>query len=154
MDFNRCLTLICLLFLGTRSFAQEHQPDLVTLDLRQTSLVDFLQQLEQKTSYRFYYDTADFDTTKIDIRADRQPFDRVLTQVFAGTGISYSIDRHRQVFIAKGEAIYTELPPDFFDKVAQDKGSLAAGDTIRDYLEEVGRQPVATLENKLFRDRG
>jgi hypothetical protein len=44
----------------------------------------------------------------------------------------------------------TGLPPGFFDPTIPEKGALAAGDTVRDYLEEVGKPVVATLENKLF----
>jgi CarboxypepD_reg-like domain/TonB-dependent Receptor Plug Domain len=146
----RLLTFACLLLPGIRSLGQEQQHDRVTVDLHQSSIVDFLKELERQTGYRFYYDTADFDSTKIDIRAENQPFYKVLDETFSGTGINYSVDRHRQVFIAKGEAIHTDLPPGFFDKTITDTAALAAGDTIRDYLEEAGKRPVATLENKLF----
>ena len=146
----RLLTFACLLLPGIRSLGQEQQHDRVTLDLHQSSIVDFLKELERQTGYRFYYDTADFDSTKIDIRAENQPFYKVLDETFSGTGINYSVDRHRQVFIAKGEAIRTDLPPGFFDKTITETAAPAAGDTIRDYLEEAGKRPVATLENKLF----
>src|ERR1700761_6344310 len=94
----RFLTAACLLLIGGRCIAQENTRDQVTVDLKKTSYADLLKELERQAGYRFYYDTSDFDSTKIDIRADRQPFYTVLTQAFSGTEISFSIDRYRQVF--------------------------------------------------------
>jgi len=122
----------------------------VTLDLKQVSMAHFLEEVERQSGYRFYYDTVDLDTTKIDINVQQEPFYKVLDEVFSGTGISYSIDRHHEVFIAKGGTVDTGLPPGFFDATIPDKSGLAVGDTVKDYLEEVGKPVVATLENKLF----
>lgn len=145
----KLLVLACLLLPVARLLAQD-QRGRVTLDLKQVSMADFLKELERQSGYRFYYDTADFDTTRIDVQAQQQPFYKVLDQVFAGTGLGYSVDRRREVFIAKGETVSTDLPPGYFDAVVQNKASLAAGDTVRDYLEEVGKPAISTLENKLF----
>ena len=144
-----CLGLACLLFPGSRCTAQGDK-ERVTLDLQKTSMADLLKEMEQQTGYRFYFDTADLDTTRIDIKVEQRPWHEVLTQLFSGTDLSYSIDRRREVFIVKGEAIATDLPPGFFDKAVPEKGPSFAGDTVRDYLEEAGKKPVATLENKLF----
>jgi hypothetical protein len=143
-------TLIFLLSLAEGSFAQQDQHDRVTVDLKQAPIADLLKQLEQQTGYRFYYDTADFDSTKIDIKADAQPFYKVLTTAFSGTDISFSIDRHRQVFVGKGEAIHTGLPAGYFEKGDSGRLALAAGDTVRDYLEDAGKPAAALLENKLY----
>ena len=129
--------------------AQDAGSKPVTVHLTQSSYAGFLQELEKQTGYRFFYDTAELDTTKIDINADRLPLEKVLDQAFSGTDMSYSIDRYQHVFVAKGEAIRTELPTGFFDR-SGDKGALAAGDSVKDYLEDAGKQQVATLENKLY----
>ena len=107
-----------------------------------------MKEMEKQSGYRFFYDTADFDTTRIDVSVRAQQLSAVLQSVFSGTGISFSVDRFQHVFIAKGDAINTGLPQGFFDKV--DTGRLAVGDTIHDYLEEVGKTQVATIENKLY----
>lgn len=150
--FYRLLTIACLLLPAACSIAQQGKdgPGLVTLNFQKIPLDSLMQQLETQTGYRFYYDTTDFDSTKVDIKVERQPFTKVLDGIFSGTDISYSIDRYRHVFIGKGEAIHTELNPGFFDKPSKDKVASSAEDTVRDYLEDVGKQPVATLENKLY----
>ncbi|HLX67538.1 MAG TPA: carboxypeptidase-like regulatory domain-containing protein, partial [Puia sp.] len=142
------LTVICLGLLAGRCSAQSKVSAALTLDLHHVSYADLLKEMETQTGYRFFYDTADFDTTRLDINVRAQPLSAVLQSVFAGTGISFSVDRFQHVFIAKGDAINTGLPGGFFDKV--DSGRLAAGDTIRDYLEEVGKAQIATIENKLY----
>jgi len=142
------LTIISFGLMTGRCSAQGTPPPAVTLDLHQVSYNDFLQALEKQTGFRFFYDTADFDTTRIDVNVQAQPLFSVLNNFFSGTGISWSADRFRHVFIAKGEAINTGLPQGFFDKA--DSGRLAIGDTVRDYLEEVGKIAVATIENKLY----
>ncbi|HTI10221.1 MAG TPA: TonB-dependent receptor [Puia sp.] len=148
--FYRWLTITCLLLPGARTLAQNDTSGRVTVNFQKIPLDSLMQELERQTGYHFYYDTTDFDSTKVDISAEGQPFYKVLNEVFSGTEITYSIDRYRHVFIGKGEAIHTDLDPAFFDKVSPDRNALAAGDTIHDYLEEVGKQPVATLENKLY----
>src|ERR1700743_3221164 len=132
------ISITCLgLMGGGRCSAQGTQSIAVTLDLHQVSYADFLRALERQTGYRFFYDTTEFDTTKIDVRVQAQPLSTVLGSAFSGTGISFSVDRFHHVFVAKGEAINTGLPQGFFDKV--DTGRLAVGDTVRDYLEDVGK---------------
>ena len=148
--YTTLLTVLCLLLIGGRSLAQKGKAARVTVEFKQVPIASLLQELERQTGYRFYYDTLDFDSTKVDIKADAQLFTSVLDTVFAGTDINYSIDRHGDVFVGKGAVIQTDLPANFFDKRAADKEGLAKEDTLQDYLEEAGKQPVATLENKLY----
>ncbi len=151
MNANFRYSFFIVIFFGLtsgRCVAQEAQPVAVTLDLHQVTYTDFLQALEKQTGYRFFYDTADFDSTRIDVSVQAQPLSHVLQSAFSGTGISFSVDRFHHVFVARGDAINTGLPQGFFDKV--DSGRFAAGDTVHDYLEDVGKTAVATIENKLY----
>ncbi|HVU96538.1 MAG TPA: carboxypeptidase-like regulatory domain-containing protein [Puia sp.] len=146
---NKGWILACLLLTGILVRAQEPAGKPVTIHLTQTRYADFLKQLEKQSGFRIYYDTAELDTARIDINVDQAPLTKVLDQAFSGTEMSYSIDRHRHVFVAKGEAIRTDLPADYFERHS-DKEAVAVGDSVRDYLAEVGQPQVATLENKLY----
>jgi hypothetical protein len=146
---------LCYIFLtigmgfpASRCFAQDNKPAAVTLDLHQVRYAEALKEIERQSGYRFFYDTAEFDTTRIDVSAKDRQLSAVLNDLFSGTGISYSIDRYHHVFVAKGEAVNTGLPQGFFDKA--DSNRTAAGDSVHDYLDEVGKSQVATLENKLY----
>src|SRR5882757_9936022 len=79
--------------------AQEPGSKPVTVHLTQSRFADVLQELEKQSGYRFFYDTAELDTTKIDLNVERVPLEKVLDQVFSGTDMSYSIDRHAHVFV-------------------------------------------------------
>lgn len=144
------LCLIGALAPGHRCMAQEGRHDRITLDLHKATMDTVLQLLEKQSGYHLYYDTAELDTTRLDLKADQRPLDQVLNDLFQGTDLSYSTDRYGNIFITKGAAIQTELPADFFHTRAPDKGEPAGEDTVKDYLEEVGAKPISTLENKLF----
>src|ERR1700722_9090374 len=144
------LALACMIIPVRRCLAQGEKRESVTLDLQKTTMAEVLKEVEKQTGHRFFYDTLDLNTARIDIKADREPWPDLLTRVFRGSDLSFSTDRHGRVFVAKGAAIATDLPPGFFDKpVAVEKGTPGA-DSIRDYLEDAGKTPVSTMENKLF----
>src|ERR1700761_7676008 len=88
----RLLIGVSLLLQWQRGISQD-TTGRVTLDLKQASMGDVLKEVERQSGYRLYYDTADLDTSKIDIHVQQESFYKVLDQVFSGTGISYSIDR-------------------------------------------------------------
>jgi len=122
----------------------------VALDLHKATMDTVLLLVEQQTGYRFFYDTADLDTNRIDITVNQEPYTTVLAKIFSGTDLSYSVDKYGHVFIVKGEAIAIDLPPAFFDKTTPQKEAVAANDTVKDYLEEAGKKVPTTIENKLF----
>ncbi|MDP4246129.1 MAG: carboxypeptidase-like regulatory domain-containing protein [Bacteroidota bacterium] len=138
-----------LLMPGKEGFAQAvgKQP-LVSVDFPRIRIDSLLIELEKQTGYRFYFDTADFDTTHLDIHAVRESLNKVLDLALSGTGISYSQDRLDHVFVTKGKAIRTDLPADLFLSVAS-PGRTAAADTSKDEEDAVGRQPVL-VDNKLY----
>ena len=75
------LLLSCLLYSVSGLLAQEGSAPTVTMDLQKVSYKDLLQELERQTGYRFFYDTLDLDTTKIDVKADHLPFTKVLNLI-------------------------------------------------------------------------
>src|SRR5579872_837057 len=120
------LSIACLALSVSRSTAQPGPAPIVTLDLHHVSYPELLQALERQTGYRFFYDSADLDTARVDVKAEGRPLGAVLSSVLSGTGLSYSVDRHEQVFIFRGEAIDTGLPAGFFDKADSTRASVAA----------------------------
>jgi hypothetical protein len=146
----RSLILACFLLLAGRSIAQKEQQPLITIDRTNAPIADILKELEKQTGYRFYYDTADFDTTGIDIKVRQQPFNKVLEEICKDRELTWSVDRHHHVFIGRGEAIRTDLPADFYDRT--DPGKLSAGeaDTAHGRPDQSASLQVAALENKLY----
>ena len=69
MIYKICFRLLigaALLLQWEHGISQDTQGR-VTLDLRQVSMAHFLEEVERQSGYRFFYDTVDLDTTKIDI---------------------------------------------------------------------------------------
>ena len=148
-----CFGLLFWWWPGSRCMAQGtpgERHENVALDLHKATMDTVLLLVEQQTGYRFFYDTADLDTNRIDITVNQEPYTTVLAKIFSGTDLSYSVDKYGHVFIVKGEAIAIDLPPAFFDKTTPQKEAVAANDTVKDYLEEAGKKVPTTIENKLF----
>jgi hypothetical protein len=141
------LLLSVSFFLAVKgAFAQEA---VISLHLKQVRVWEALDGIEKQSGYRLYYDTLELDTTRIDIDVDGLSAFKALDRLLAGSEVSYSVDRQRHIFIGKGEAINTGLPAGYFEKKAPEKAAVL-DDTLRDYLEDVGKEPVSTIENKLF----
>ncbi|MBN9381097.1 MAG: TonB-dependent receptor [Chitinophagaceae bacterium] len=144
----RLLTLILLMLTARTALAQKDS--LVTMDMKQARIADVLEELEKQTGRRFYYDTTDFDSTRVDVSVRQQSFTKVLDAIFTDRDITYSIDQYHRVFIARGEAIRTDLPLDFFDKKDSGKVASEREDTARNRQEQNSSLQVAALENKLY----
>lgn len=74
--------------------------------------------LEKQSGYRFYYDPAKLDTTKIIFSVAGMPFPEVLDRIFHDTNFGYAIDEEKNVFISKGSVLYPHLPPTFYSNSA------------------------------------
>jgi hypothetical protein len=119
----------------------------VTVAYKQVLLKVLLPELEKQSGYRFFYDAAIMDSTKVDINAVNELLDQVLTTVFVNTGIHFSIDADKNIFITKEALVKTTLPPDFFNEA---KSKTGASDTVVYFGEKEKVVPPATLENKLY----
>ncbi|MEP6845467.1 MAG: TonB-dependent receptor [Panacibacter sp.] len=132
------------------AFAQANTYPLVTGEFNNISTENFLLTLEKQTGYHFYYDTLQFDSSKINLSVKDQLLTEVLDLAFKNTGIGYTIDRLKNTFISKGLLVQTNLPASFFEttKNKKDSASLNASLEINDEPEE--KVQVATLDNKLY----
>ncbi|HLK28453.1 MAG TPA: carboxypeptidase-like regulatory domain-containing protein [Puia sp.] len=114
------------------------------------TITEFAKALQGQTGYRFYFDTLQFDSIRIDISVKSQNLKDVLQLAFAGTNFHYSIDHQKHVFITNGVTVQTELPDLFFDssKLASKKNQFVdASDELED--NEKKKDTIA-LNNKLF----
>ena len=145
----RLLTLTLLLLTGGAALAQKDS--LVSMDFKQAPIAQVLEKLEKQTGYRFYYDTTDFDSARIDITVDRQPFGKILDSICSMKTLSWSRDNHDRIFIVRGEAIRTSLPDDYFAKKDPDQSQPGGDpDALKAHGEPVNTLQVAVLENKLY----
>ena len=132
------------------AFAQKANTPEVTGDFKELSVEQFLIQLEKQTGYHFYYDTAMFDTIKINLSVKEQPLKIILSLAFAKTNMVYAIDDSQNVFITKNEIVKTELPADFFSPQKNINTSQQTDTLMTPSKDENKKEQNATLENKLY----
>ena len=107
MNFFRYLFF---LFFSSAVSAQKIKEELISENLQGVTIDRFVKEIEEKTLYRFYYDSAQFDSLKINITINQQPLDIVLRQIFSKTNYYAAIDSDHHVFLTRGELIITEFP--------------------------------------------
>lgn len=112
------------------------------------SFGEFVEQLEQKTDYRFYYDRADFDSLRVSITVQNKRLEEVFDDIFKDAGYFYAVSGNR-VFFTKGRQIDTGLSQHLFPSqgVSKEQSSVTLADLSTDKAAET---PKASLENKLY----
>jgi hypothetical protein len=113
------------------------------------SFPKFVQEIEAKTKYYFYYDARALDTFVVNAVFKDKAIEFVLSEVFKKSGFQFSIDSGNHIYISKNIAIKTTLPPGFFNRNAEIKDesfaiALPATDT------KTKSQLNTSIENKLF----
>jgi hypothetical protein len=98
--------IIFLLFAQNVSFAQNNQ--LVSIALNNASVTEFVKQVEQQTSYRFFYLDSWVDTVSVSIQIQKQPVSIVLEKALLKTGINFTIIDDR-IFLTPHVKIITDL---------------------------------------------
>lgn len=137
------LLLMCLF-----ANAQTPQEKAVTGDFNDLPMERFLQSLEAHTGYRFFYDTAYFDSLRVTLSVKDMALSQVLQRAFAGTTLQYAIDGNR-VFITRDRNIRLTLPDEYFTRKPADSASRKT-EEVTDYLRDTKTVQEATLENKLY----
>ncbi len=137
--------LLFVLFVAFKSFAQTAERTGITGDFKNISAEDFLNELHKQTGYDFYYKAAQFDSLKINFSVKDKPLSDVLKLAFAATGIGFSIDNEKHVFINKGVLVQTELNKLFFTATAAD-----LKDTSKNLVDLLNPQKVAVREDSVY----
>lgn len=83
-------------------FAQET----ITLQVKETSIKQFLKTLEHQTAYRFvFHDKTLPEDKKVTVNAKEASLDAVLTQAFAGTHLAYTLKEDGLVVVYAGNPV-------------------------------------------------
>ena len=105
-------------------------------------LTEVLQQIEQKTGYRFYWIPSEVKDIKVSINADAKDMNVFLKNLLIPTNLRYTIYGNRHVFLLKGRTLVNMLP-------------AFAQWTDHDYTADEsellqGSNRKATSENKIY----
>jgi hypothetical protein len=142
--------LLCFSFFFFLQISQAQQSilKLISVNFQQATIVQFVNELESKSSYHFYYDRVQFDSLKITLQVNDKPLETILDMAFKNTDFYYAISQ-QQVFLTKGRQIKTELAAGFLETNPGTKQVQTS--TVSDYTDEKDKKvPEATTENKLY----
>src|SRR5436190_19567109 len=98
-------------------YGQEKKTPLINGEFKNLKMEQFVQQIESKTNYHFYYDPNQFDSLQINISVKDQPLQKVLELALADSTFHFAIDQYNNVFVIKNKSIRTDLPVGFFNKI-------------------------------------
>ena len=142
------LSFLFLVFFKLSS-AQDTDKKLISVNFQQAKIEQFVDDLESKTGYHFYYNPAQFDSLKVTLQATDKTLEAILYSAFNKTDFHFAISQ-KAVFLTKGREIRTELTAGFFN--TQPVTANAQQQTaIVDYAEDKEKKiPEATTENKLY----
>ncbi len=90
----------------------------------------FVRSVEQDTPFRFFYKDSDTGNLRINLQASDAELKTLLDEIFAGSGLTYSIDKKNQVWIAKGTRLVVELPQGYFDIRERQNTQGSTGDSL------------------------
>jgi hypothetical protein len=93
------------------SYGQSDTSSLITADFKEATIQEFRNKVEEQSTIRFFYDSADFDSVRITVHANQLPLRQVLDQAFRGTAIYYSLDDDNHLFLTKGNPIDFSFTP-------------------------------------------
>lgn len=142
--------LVLLLFLLSYSlpngFGQTPADKPISGDFTNLRFAQFVQEIEAKTPYRFFYNPTDVDSLIVDLHVENKPLRAVLQQLFRESKYAFAIDNQQRVYITVNRLIRTELPIGFFTRGASDSD---ADSTAAAYLTET-RKKRPEPEAKLY----
>ncbi|RKR84523.1 TonB-dependent receptor-like protein [Mucilaginibacter gracilis] len=144
------LTIIFSFFLCQLVRAQVNEQQPISVSLQNADIQQFVNDLETKTGYHFYFEPKLFDSLKITLQVNQKPLATVLNLAFQNTNYYYAIVPGQRVLLSKGHEIKTELADGFFGhraKTPQLNGTQSL-DFITDEKEK--KIPEATTENKTY----
>jgi hypothetical protein len=143
------LLIFSYLFFVQIVSAQQTNAKLISVNFQQAPVAQFVNDLESKSRYHFYYDQVQFDSLRVTLQVDNKPVDFILEMAFKNTGYHYAISENF-VFLTKGRQIKTGLARGFTETttaITTPSEQAAVADYTTDADKKVAN---ATTENKIY----
>lgn len=138
------ITLL-LVFMFTAGLASAQQVSVVSIQAEAATFDTFVKQIEDQTSFRFYFDKRYTDSVRVTLRANRVPVTEALDKALEFTDLHYNIF-NSLIFITRERQMLTALPPGFLDGVSDTAGNKNFD--YSDFEEQERKQRLA--EEKLY----
>lgn len=92
------------------------------------SFDQFVQIIESKTTFRFYYDPSWTDSLMVSTVAENESIDQLMNRILSETSLHHAVDDEGNVFITRERMIMTELPVSFFSDGPRESSTSPAFD--------------------------
>jgi len=87
------------------------QQEKITINLKNVKIVDFFQEIEKITTYKFFYKSSQVESLpNISIEAKEQPLTMILSTVFSKTNLTYAFNDKQIVIQQKENAKQAKTP--------------------------------------------
>lgn len=144
---------IVFLFIAKLLLAQNNTEKTISVNFQQVTIDQFVNVLEEKTGYHFYYDPAQFDSLKVTMQASDLPLKNILNIAFTDTKYNFTIvPAAFEAFLTKGKVIRTQLAAGYFNIKPEPQEQLnATREAETDFtIDKETHVAEATTENKLY----
>src|ERR1700676_179014 len=96
----------CFLVFFKLAYAQDGNKKMISVNFQQAKIEQFVNELESKTDFHFYYNPSQFDSLKVTLQVTDKSLETVLDMAFNNTDFHFAIIQ-RKVFLTKGREIKT-----------------------------------------------
>lgn len=144
---NRLHKIYLGLFLCLLPFAMMAQEQRITENFSSAKFSSFVQHVEQRTNYRFYFDEKMLDSFAVTVNANNLTITELLQQVFKQSPYHFTISSNK-IYITKQLPFQAALPDDFFDRNKTSKDTVVQTPVVAE--TNVKEKIKAPVENKLF----
>lgn len=116
---------IGLLCCSTFTISWSQSEPRITGEFRNMPFSQFIQELEKKSNYRFYFNPTGLDSLVVDFSASNKTLSEILTEALSSTELKFALTSKHEIYITAKVPITTDLPIGFFDT------SLAIDDSLK-----------------------
>ncbi|MGB8192153.1 MAG: carboxypeptidase-like regulatory domain-containing protein [Chitinophagaceae bacterium] len=139
------LLLLCIL-LACAAWAQPGKR--ISGNFQSVKFSSFVQQVEQGTSYRFYFEPSALDSFIVNVTANDLTINELLQKVFQQSPYHFVVGPSDRIYITKQAPLKTTLPDDFFNQAKIAKDTIAQTPPVAEIT--VREKIKAPVENKLY----
>ncbi|MEO6851185.1 MAG: hypothetical protein ABI203_04000, partial [Mucilaginibacter sp.] len=106
------LMFVFLWFINSLQAQRTIPVKLITINLHEATITQFINVLEDQSGYHFYADTTQLDSLRITLQAKDQPLERILGIAFDNSKYHYTIvEGEQRVFLTRTKQINTQIAP-------------------------------------------
>lgn len=143
MKFSALFIFSFLFFCSQFLLAQDRSLPLLSVDLKNVSVNEFVVDLESKAPVHFYFDPMVMDSLRITVKASQKSLTSILDEALGNSNYHYAISDGNLIFLTKYAPIATDLAAQYFKQ-------SPSGENIKDVPSINNNQKSATTEYKVY----